>query len=300
MTSWTTFPKIWNVGHAAMLELWGRELQAQEKIDGSQFSMGVIGDQLRCRSKGQELVVEQPEKMFALAVETAKQLASRLTPEWTYRGEYLQKPKHGHLAYGRVPEQHIILFDINPSEEAYLSYDLLQSEAARLGLECVPQLAQGRLTPTQVEALLGKQSVLGNVPIEGVVLKPLQPIYGVDGKLLMAKHVSEAYREGQKATWKADNPQGGDILDVLGKALRSEARWRKAVMRLKEAGTLQNAPQDIGPLLVSVVEDVQAECLPQITEELLKWAWPHLRRKAVAGLPEWYKLQLLHRTEEDI
>lgn len=66
-TSWHSYPKIYNLGHAALAELLLDPVTVEEKVDGSQFSFGVIHGVLRCRSKGQELIVAAPEKMFERA-----------------------------------------------------------------------------------------------------------------------------------------------------------------------------------------------------------------------------------------
>jgi hypothetical protein len=37
------------------------------------------------------------------------------------------------------------------------------------------------------------------------------------------------------------------------------------------------------------------ECAEEIMDRLYRFAWPHIRRKVTAGLPEWYKAELLRR-----
>jgi hypothetical protein len=37
------------------------------------------------------------------------------------------------------------------------------------------------------------------------------------------------------------------------------------------------------------------ECAEEIRDRLYRFAWPHIRRKVTAGLPEWYKAELLRR-----
>lgn len=40
MESWTSYPKIWNVGHAAVATMFDHPVLVEEKVDGSQFSFG--------------------------------------------------------------------------------------------------------------------------------------------------------------------------------------------------------------------------------------------------------------------
>lgn len=127
--SWHSYPKVHAIGHMAIREILLDEVLIEEKVDGSQFSFGRFGDTLKCRSKGQELDVSAPEKMFTPAVELAQALAPILRDGWTYRGEFLGKPKHNTLTYTRIPEKTVILFDINSGHEMYLSRAEKEAEA---------------------------------------------------------------------------------------------------------------------------------------------------------------------------
>lgn len=163
MNSWHSYPSIYNIGHRAIADLFTVPVNVEEKIDGSQFSFGVTEDgELKVRSKGCVMMADAPEKMFTLGVDTAKRLVPILRPGWTYRGEFLAKPKHNTLVYSRVPNGNVIIFDVNTSEETYLSYDEKAAEAARLGLECVALLASGMIeSANELRALLERESVLG-------------------------------------------------------------------------------------------------------------------------------------------
>lgn len=304
MSSWGSYPSIFNVGHKAMAPLVGEVVNAEEKIDGSQFSWGLIDGELRARSKGKELDPYRPaEKLFELACQTVVRLAPELTPGWTYRGEFLAKPRHNHLTYSRVPASHLIVFDVNRDEQDYLSYDEKKAEAERLGLECVPLLWTGTWTSAdQLSVLLSQESQLGGPTIEGVVIKPVSGnVWGLDHKLLMAKFVSEVFKEEQKKTWRSSNPTTADIVDLIASMFSTEARWRKAVQHLRENGELESSPRDIGKLIQEVPMDIMSDARDEIADRLFSHFWPQIRRKAVCGLPEWYKRELLENlfTSED-
>lgn len=301
MDSWHSYPSIFNLGHRAIANLFTVPVIIEEKIDGSQFSFGVDHDgEIHVRSKGAIMNADAPEKMFSGAVSTARELRGRLITGWTYRGEHLCKPKHNALAYDRIPMGHVILFDVNTGEEAYLPYEAKAAEAERLGLEVVPLLFEGMVTAqTQIAELLETISVLGGQRIEGVVVKPAAyNLWGLDKKCLMGKFVSEAFKEVHAHEWKQANPQSGDILERLSLVYRSEARWNKAVLHLRERGDLEDSPRDIGALLKEIPADIEKECADEIREALWKWAWPQLRRQSTRGFPEWYKEQLLARQFE--
>lgn len=297
-----SYPSIYTLGHGAVAEILNAPVLVEEKIDGSQFSMWKREDgELECRSKGAAINMIAPEGMFVLAVETVKSLADKLTPGWVYRGEYLCKPRHNMLSYERVPDHNIILFDINPGQEMYLSQAEKRVEAHRLGLECVPALFQGMIqSPSDIRAFLEMTSVLGGQKIEGVVIKPVTPIYGHDKKALLAKFVSEAFKEVHASDWKKEHgpKTSGEILIELAREYATPARFQKALIHLREEGKITDSPKDIGVLMAAVPPDIQKECEDEIKEKLWQWAWPQMRRSATKGLPEWYKDLLLSKQFE--
>jgi hypothetical protein len=289
--SWHSYPKVYALGHSAINELLYDDVICEEKCDGSQFSFGVIDGQLRVRSHNKEMIVDAPEKMFQQAVDTVKELP--LHDGWTYRAEYLSKPKHNALNYGRIPNKHLIIFDINTGMETYLSYAEKKNEADRLGLETVPLLFQGKITELNVIAeFLDTDSVLGNVKIEGVVIKNYLR-FGKDGKVLMGKYVSEKYKEIQSKEWKAGNPNTKDVVQMIIASLRTDARWEKAVQHLKETDEYCGSPVDIGNLLKEIHKDIEEECEEYIKDKLYSHFLQQIKRGVCAGFPEWYKNKLM-------
>lgn len=299
-----SYPKVYHVGHRYLKGIFEERVAVEEKIDGSQFSFGrycIDGiDELRCRSKGAEINIIAPEKMFVDAVNTAKELLPYLKIGFTYRCEYLQKPKHNVLAYDRIPKKHLIVFDITSSEgENYLSLTEKHLEAERLGLEVVPLIYSGRIeSPEQLREMLSTDSILGGQKIEGVVVKNYYR-FGDDGKALFGKFVSESFKESHKGDWRERNPKQGDIITQLIARYRTPARWQKAVQHLRETGELENSPKDIGKLIAEAGKDLEAEEREEIKEYLWKWAWSNIRRGITGGLPEWYKEELLKSSFEE-
>lgn len=297
-TSWHSYPKIFNVGNIELSTFFDEPVTVEEKIDGSQFSFGVFNGEIRCRSKGKQLIIDAPEKLFIKAVEVVKELAPLLMDGWTYRAEYLSKPKHNVLAYDRTPKNNIIIFDINHGEEAYLPYEAKAIEAERIGLEVVPRIYQGSIsTPEEFMALLNNTSVLGGQKIEGIVCKNYTK-FGRDKKVLMAKYVSEAFKEVHKSDWKTSNPGQNDIISLLCIKYKSEARWNKAIQHLKERDELTDSPKDIGALIKEVQNDITEECGNEIRDYLYNWAIDNILRGAIKGLPEYYKEQLVKKQFE--
>jgi hypothetical protein len=298
-TSWHSYPSIFALGHKAIKELFFDDVLCEEKIDGSQVSFGRFEGELKCRSKGATLNVDYPEKMFSVAVETAKLL--NLRDGWTYRAEYLLKPKHNALAYDRTPDRNLILFDVNTGEEEYMSYEEKRREADRIGLEIVPILFEGKVdSPEKLLSFLERTSILGGQKIEGIVVKNYHR-FGQDKKALMGKYVSEAFKEVHSASWKESNPSVKDVIQTLILSLKTPARWNKAVQHLRENGLLSDSPRDIGVLIKEVHVDIEKECEDEIKDKLYRHAISSIKRGVVSGLPEWYKEELMKKqfTEPD-
>lgn len=290
-----SYPKVYNLGHPAIAALFDDDVIVEEKIDGSQFSFATTPDgEFLARSKRKD---QYPgtDKMFGPAVATALALheAGRLYPGRIYRAEFLATPKHVTATYDRVPEGHLILFDVQVGIETYMPPAAKAEEAIRIGLECVPVLAQGKIKDrAQFDALLETTSILGGTKIEGVVIKQYHR-YGRDGHVLLGKHVSELHREAHKDGWKGAHPSQGDLVTVIGERFRTEARWQKAVQHLKEDGRLECSLRDIGPLLKEVHRDADEEVAEIAKAVFWKRFGGNIKRHICRGLPEWYKEQLL-------
>lgn len=309
MSAWKSPQSIFSIGHRAVKDLFTVPVRVDEKVDGSFFAFGLFPEaeatsnytdqtsatyELKIRSKGAMMIVDAPEALFKLAVKAVKDRQHLLHPGWQYRGETLAKPKHNALAYDRTPKDNVILFDVLTDEETYLSYDELKKEAERIGFEVVPQIYQGIVeNAEQLRAHLACVSILGGQTIEGVVIKPLEPMYGTDKKMLFGKFVSEAFKEAHKLSWGESNPGPKDIILRLGEAYASPARYQKALIHLREEGKIEGSPRDIGALIRAIPEDVKKECEDEIKEALFKYAWPHIARIVGRSVPDWYKDQLL-------
>ncbi len=281
-----------NLGHKALKGFWHGNVYVTEKIDGSQFSFGLVEGELICRSRRQQVDLDDPG-MFKLAVATARDLMDQgmLVEGATYRGEFLSKPKHNTMAYDRVPRGNIILFDIDKGDQDYITPKIVAVNAASMDLEAVPRLATyyaNKPELKEVTALLETESVLGGGKIEGVVLKNYE-LFGPDAKALMAKVVSETFREKHTKSWKVRNPSKGEFVDMLTKGFATEARWMKAVQHLRELGEIQGIPQDIPQVMREIVRDVEGELQDEIRDQLYDHFWPLIRRGLTRGSAEWYK-----------
>jgi hypothetical protein len=292
------YPKIYALGHPALRNLLNGPVTVQEKIDGSQLSFAKLDGRLRIRSKGREIFVEAPDKMFEEGVKYVQSIESKLVENWVYRCEYLRVAKHNSLCYSRIPRNHLILFDVGIGLETYLPSADLTKIAANLDIDYVPVYIVGDMDLETFQRFMGHESILGGQKIEGVVIKNYGEFCQKSGHVLMGKYVSEHFKEVHSKEWKTSNPGRQEVMAMLIAKYRSEARWEKGVFKLRDEGKLQHAPQDIGPLMKMIAPDVEAECKEEIMETLWKYFWPQIARGVTAGLPEWYKTRLVHEQFE--
>jgi hypothetical protein len=287
------YAKVYNLGHKAIAELFADPVVIEEKVDGSQFSFGIIDGELQCRSKGAIIQLDSPPKMFAEGVEYVRSIEGKLVPGWTYRAEYLQRPKHNVLAYDRIPTNHLMLFDIDFGVENYCEPLTKAGVASCLGIEAVPCLYEGKVDSlAQINAFLETRSVLGGQLVEGVVIKNPHR-FGVDKKMLAGKLVREAFKEMHAHEWKGE-PKA-EFIENLARRFCTEARWEKAVQHLRDEGKIEDSMRDMRFLVDEVKADVQAECLDDIKDALYAHFRKDLDRLYTRGLAEWYKERLAIR-----
>lgn len=292
-----SYPKLYNIGHRAVEDIFNEEVLIQEKVDGSQISFGMKDGQLCMRSKGAVIYIENPDKMFNHAVHYVREVYAlgKLKEGWVYRGEYLSKRKHNVIEYERVPNQHIVLFDIETEPTYFLDPEEVQAEAVRLGFDYLP-FEFGKISGVgHVKELLEEESFLGGAQVEGIVFKNYAR-FTVDGKTMMAKFVSEKFKEVHRTKVYKDSSK--DIIGQIIDAYTTEARWRKAIHHLRDMGELEWDPRDIGKLIKEINMDVLAECEDEIKDILFKWGWKQVSRGLTKGFPEWYKELLLEKQFE--
>ncbi len=298
----SAFPKIFTLGQVYILDIFKDPVEVTEKVDGSQFNFGNVNGELFMRPKGKELFAGDPEKMFKEAIEYVLSIAGILPDNTIFHCEYLQKPKHNVLAYERTPKNHLILFGVStPSEKFESDYTKLVQWSDILGVSVVPLLFCGVIhNMEELTSLLNADSILGNVKVEGVVCKNYARNLLLGGHVvpvMMGKFVSEKFKEVHSKNWSTDF-KSKNRWEVFMEKYRSEARWEKAVQHLSETGVLEGSPRDIGKLLCEIQCDIEAESSEDIKAFLWKEFGQDLKRKAIAGFPEWYKDRLAKKSFE--
>ena len=289
----SAFPKILHLGDKAIRDIWDGEVEITEKVDGSQLGFGIVEGELIVRSKGKVQDLDNPSKMFRLAVEYIKSIKDQLTEGAFYYGEYLEKPRHNVLAYDRVPRNNIALFGVKMDGE-FRPYEFIKHEAERLHVDVVPLIFKGKSSPEHVLELVEGLSFLGGQEREGVVVKSYRQweYMRFYFTVMAGKYVTEKFKEVHRSDWKKSNTGKGKF-EAMSEQYATPARYRKAIQHLKERGELEGTPRDIGKLIKEVKEDITAEEKENIKTQLWAIFGEDVLRTAARGLPEWYKEELL-------
>jgi len=288
------------MGHPRLAGLLDGLVHVQEKYDGSQFTFWVEGGKLRIRSKRTEMHPDQPEGIFKPTVDYIKSIQSKLRDDVVYRGEAFRAARHNKLCYGRCPNGHLVLFDVQPQDqvERYWPPQEVEREAARLGLEPVRTLYSGLgmdVTGPFVQELLRQESSLGGCRIEGIVVKNYAKFDPGTHRVLMGKYVSEQFKEKMREKQPKAKKGPGDI----GQTYANENRWFKAVQHLRDDGQISWSPRDIPLLIKEAQREIIDEDLDEVKEALWRLYKREVLKAAVKGLAAWYKEYLLLRGSED-
>ena len=262
----------------------------------SQFAFGKIKGELFIRSKGTQLFIENPEKMFLKGIDYVAKIQDIIPDNMIFYCEYLNKPKHNTLVYDRVPKNHLMLFGVMDTSHKFDTD--LKKYSDLLDIEPVPIIYSGKISNVlELNAMLERESVLGKAKIEGIVVKNYHRQFLLGGQpmpLMAGKFVSEQFKEVHRERWGLEE-KSKSRMEIFFESFRTEARWDKAVQHLSEKGKLKNEPSDIGNLMKEISEDIEAEEKEAIKEFLWNEFSKDLKRKATAGVAEWYKQKLLSR-----
>jgi hypothetical protein len=308
-----SIPKIYALGQRHNSCIFEDLVQVEEKIDGSQFSFGVVNGKIECRSKGQPIDPNDPgmfKLAFSNAVGAVQMVLYRSSHTVSLEGlifqcEYLAKPKHNILAYSRVPKNNLVLFDVRLPDGSYAGRGAREMWAAELGIEAVQVFYQGYLPVTTNFDSFGeyhsRESQLGGVKVEGVVVKNYSKVHPesesstpLDHRLakapMTAKIVAPAFKE-KRATIPGNPGKDGakEIVEKLTNCLRTEARWLKAIQHLREAGKLTNENKDIGPLCREIQADILAEETDWIKQRLFDEFSKQILNGTVVGFAQFYQ-----------
>src|SRR5690349_21686709 len=129
------YQKIQQIYNKEVKDIFHGDVVVEEKLDGSQFRIEIDPDgAIRCGSHHQELGLI--DSMFKRGVDAALKQFEGYKPElptFIYC-EYFGKQKQNTVAYKRVPDNHLVIFDIKMGDK-WLRPEDKALFAVRFGLE---------------------------------------------------------------------------------------------------------------------------------------------------------------------
>lgn len=285
------YQKIPALGSRYVSDVFDGIVEITEKLDGSMFAFGKIDGQLLMRSKNSDIFLGSEPKDFSPAVRHVQSIADAIPDGMAFYSETLARPRHNTLRYERVPTNHIAMFGAKYISDGEFVVDGLDRYAELFDVDVAPVLFVGKLKGIEeAMAYMDGESFYGGEK-EGIVVKNYGKDFVYPGGMypvVVAKLVSERFKEVHGSTWKKEKTKSGR-LESLYESYRSEARWSKAVRHLTDEGVLSGTPSDIGKIIACVKKDIGEEESENIAEALYSIFSGDLLRVSVRGLPEWYK-----------
>lgn len=298
-----SYTKVIAIGSSFTEEALTGDVILQEKVDGSQFDFGLNEDGIVvCRSHNAQMDVESlSNNMFQCGTDylnSIQEVIKTFEPDTYFYAEFLQKPKHNTLKYGRIPKNNIVIFDAM-IKGRWATREELTVFAKKMDIDLIPELYRGKADIEKVKELLTTPSYLGEEIIEGVVIKNYNQTIMLGGHIfpLFTKYVREAFKERHAADWKVRQPKGA--LQEFVDGFKTEARWNKAIIHAKEQNLLVQSPKDIGVLIPAIQNDIKEEETENIKNHLYKCFIEDILRSSVKGFPEYYKNLLLENVKSE-
>lgn len=156
-----SFPKIFAIGTNYIRDIFLDPVEITEKIDGSQFAFGKINGDVHIRSKSAKIYTDNPDKMFADGVDYVMSIQDLLPEGMVFYTEYLKKPKHNTLVYGRIPKNHLMLFGVMDITQKFHPMD---GYAEQLGIEKVPVFNIGTIKSPSAPCLFLRHPIAPGGP----------------------------------------------------------------------------------------------------------------------------------------
>jgi hypothetical protein len=275
------YPKIYNhyTPEGKQVLASGGKFMVQEKIDGSQFSFGLVDGEVVCRSKG--VVLDRNGGQFSKAVEHVHSIKQNLVPGRIYRGEYLRSKKHNVITYACEPHGNIVLFDVQLPVTDYdtgvTTYKWVRDDysiegiAWALDVDFAPYIIVDAKDAWKTEwdaSTYFKELAQNWMPrlggkVEGFVIKPVEPVTDKYGRTLFCKYVTDEFREvhsdGKAKSPHKEYPTIAELAHNIGADMCTEARFAKTVQAMRDLGVEFPNNKNIGRAVNHFVEDAWLE-----------------------------------------
>jgi ATP-dependent RNA circularization protein (DNA/RNA ligase family) len=185
----------------ALTDLLEREVLVEEKLDGMNVMVWIVGGEPRVGTRGGAETSDRSGergRLKAWAAAHAVQLVAGLGERYVLYGEWLRR-RHG-VPYEQLPNAIVGLDVLDRRDGRFLSVDERDAVLAELGVPTPPRRFRGILGSTErLETLLGT-SAFADERAEGVVVRSLR-----GDVRAVAKLVDPAWRDIGSLPWTGEN-----------------------------------------------------------------------------------------------
>lgn len=248
----------------------GDELVIEEKIDGGNAQFRLHEGQILFGTRNHHFQVAAEGEQKQQFDENASWVVSMmgntlgadsgrgLNPDYIYYGEWCRKHT---INYDWATMPKFIGFDIrNTITGNFLPFAAMKEEFERLGLPVVPLITRIKaedLDPTRLENFIGKSAFYEGL-MEGIVIKNYfrRNVYG---RQLFAKVVRQEFKEANMAAFGGGIKDVKDDTSLFIQTFYTEARIRKAVLRLVDEAALPMSRKLMEHLPKDVIQDILKE-----------------------------------------
>lgn len=304
-----SYPKVHHIGDPMLEGILDGDIEVEEKLDGSQFRIEIdINGMFHFGSHRVEFPTFENNQMFQKGVENCLKALSTImgkrrdTPIHIF-AEFLGKKQQNTLTYDNIPKNNLAIFDIIKDQHWFTPKEKKRF-ADKYGFDVVPILWKGdgkELTPERINELVKTKSYLGGAIVEGIVIKNYNKFFDpnkyafMEGNFLVGKYVRQEFHELNNKIHAVEHT----TMDKIKERYISEARWKKAIQKLREEGKLQNNMKDLALIIPEVKNDVRKECESDIKEQLWNMYGRQVIGGSVKGLAEWYNKGLMENKFND-
>lgn len=248
----------------------GDYITISEKMDGANASFSHDYDSemnISCFSRNNKLNFSNNLRGFYQWVEKIiSPQAHKLNPDWRYYGEWQVAHKVNYK-----PEFHHNFYLFNIYDETtgeYLSDDLVESEASKLGIETVEYFYKGEFIDfDHLMSFVGKSNKTVEPDSgEGVVVKNTN-YKDRYGKQIFVKLVSEKFAEIQSQKLPK-NPKADEAVMDLVKSVVTNNRVEKIILKCVDDQELDEdySIESMGKIIKIVSGKVYADCMKEEAE----------------------------------
>lgn len=235
------YPDIERLGHEDNKDIFeypDDNIVIEEKVDGGNGGVWIDDDKIiHFQTRNRDLTTDKDIKTFAVQRASLTEWIKdkELNPDYIYYVEWMARHT---INYTSAPGA--IGFDIRlkhmANEEGpglFIGRDMKEQEFKRLNIPCIPLIWAGKVRDLKDKdpmELIGKSAFYDGI-MEGIVIKNYSRKSSFENHQLMAKLVTEQFKENNKAVFGSIKMKTSDAMKMCD-VYATEARIKKVILKM--------------------------------------------------------------------